>query len=328
MPTMTVGAEGTTSVATPTRVSPATPGEPPATPINTAFGEWVAAGTLGFGRAGHTATLLADGRVLVVGGEGGSAPLASVEQYDPQANRWGPAQSLGLARSGHSATLLPSGEVLVVGGTIAPSGALGTTATVELYDPVAGRWRSGPSLNQARSGQTATLLATGQVLVVGGETLDSTTGQARLVGSAELYDPASNTWTVTAPPARARVEHLATLLSDGRVLIAAGETEGANGQREISATAELFDVSTGGWSATGDLALARADATATLLMSGQVLVSGGRIDGGDATAAIGDSSILVAGGVDGRGRAQYAARRSDRDPAPRWTRAHGRRLRA
>ncbi len=270
----------------PTRVNPATPlpGELPATPVNTAFGEWVAAGTLGFGRAGHTATLLADGRVLVAGGEGGSAPLASVEQYDPQGNRWTAAPSLGLARNGHTATLLPSGEVLIVGGTIAPSGAVGTTPTVELFDPVAGRWRGGSPLNQARSGQTATLLANGQVLVVGGETLDAATGQARLVASAELYDPASNTWIVTAPPARARIGHTATLLSDGRVLIAAGETGEASGQRQIGATAELYDSATGGWALTGDLSLARADATATLLTNGQVLLTGGRVGGGNTTA--------------------------------------------
>ena len=285
VPTATTSAGGTPGGATPTRVMPATPIETPATPVNTAFGEWVAAGTLGFGRAGHTATLLADGRVLVVGGEGGSAPLASVEQYDPQANRWTAAPSLGLARSGHTATLLPSGEVLIVGGMIAPSGAIGTTPTAELFDPVAGRWRGGAPLNQPRSGQTATLLATGQVLVVGGEALDAATGQARLVASAELYDPVSNTWTLTTPPARARVGHTATLLSDGRVLIAGGEAGGANGQRELGATAELFDIVSGSWTLTGDLSLARADATATLLTNGQVLVTGGRVGGGNTTAA-------------------------------------------
>ena len=268
--------------ATPTVTSAAA--SIPAAPINTAFGEWVAAGALGFGRVGHTATLLADGRVLVVGGEGGSAPLASVEQYDPQVNRWSAAPSLGLARSGHTATLLPSGEVLVVGGTTAPSGAIGTTATVEIFDPVAGRWRGGAPLNQARSGQTATLLANGQVLVVGGEVLDSSTGPARLVSSAELYDPAGNAWTVTPPPARARVGHTATLLGDGRVLVAAGETDNASGQRAIGATAELFDLASGGWSPTGDLAVARTAATATLLANGRVLVVGGRIGGGDTTA--------------------------------------------
>lgn len=269
----------------PTRATPATPAGTPITPTNAASGEWVAAGTLGFGRAGHTATLLADGRMLVVGGEGGSAPLASVEQYDPQANRWVAAPSLGLARSGHTATLLPSGEVLIVGGVIAPSGAIGTTPTVELFDPVGGRWRGGSPLNQARSGQTATLLTNGRVLVVGGEALDSATGQTRLVASAELYDPASNSWSVVAPPARARLGHTATLLSDGRVLIAAGETSDANGQRQIGATAELFDVGNGSWVPTDDLSRARADATATLLMNGRVLVLGGRVPGGNTTAA-------------------------------------------
>jgi len=284
-PTMTTVASGTPGGATPTRVLSAAPTETSTTPINTAFGEWFPAGTLGFGRAGHTATLLADGRALVVGGEGGNAPLASVEQYDSQVNRWIAAPSLGLARSEHTATLLPSGEVLVVGGTVAPSGVIGTTPTVELFDPVAGRWRGESSLHQPRSGQTATLLTNGQVLIVGGEALDPVTGQARLVSSAEIYDPASNTWTLTTPPVRARIGHTATLLSDGRVLIAAGETGGVNGQREIGATAELFDVVNGSWTLSGDLSLARADATATLLTNGQVLVIGGRVGGGNTTSA-------------------------------------------
>jgi hypothetical protein len=277
--------DGTPGAATPTTVAPTAPIGTLTTPINTAFREWVAAGALGFGRAGHTATLLIDGRVLVVGGAGGGAPLASAEQYDPLSNRWAASASLILARAGHTATLLPSGEVLVAGGTVVLSGAGGTTPTTEIFDPGTGRWRGVAPLNQPRSGQTATLLANGQVLVVGGEVLDPAIGQARPVASAESYDPASNTWTPTPPPARARVGHTATLLSDGRVLIAGGAIARADGQREVTATAELFDPISGRWTSVGDLSLARADATATLLTSGQVLVVGGRVGGGNPTVA-------------------------------------------
>lgn len=271
------------SAATPPHMLSATPSRPPGTPTNTALGEWVAAGALGFGRSGHTATLLSDGHVLVAGGEGGSAPLASVEQYDLQTNHWAAASPLGQARSSHTATLLASGEVLVVGGMVASAGVVSTTPTVELFDPVTERWRAGSPLNQARSAHTATRLPGGRVLVVGGEVLEAATRQSRPVASAELYDPESDTWAVVAAPKRARIGHTATLLTDGRVLVAGGEISTGGIQRDVTATAEIFDPAADRWVATGTLGFARTDHTATRLADGRVLLVGGRTIGGTPT---------------------------------------------
>src|SRR5437762_254863 len=127
------------------------------------------------------------------------------------------------------------------------------------------------SLATARAGQpsghTATLLPNGKVLVAGGEG-PSTGG---VLASAELYDPASGTWSTTGSPATARWAHTATLLPNGKVLVAGGFD---NGNSEL-ASAELYDPASGTWSATGNLATAQRANTATLLPNGKVLVAGG-----------------------------------------------------
>ena len=78
--------------------------------------QWEYTGSLNTARFHHTATLLPDGRVLVVGGESGHDPLASAELYDPATGTWSDTGSLRTARDSHTATLLPNGMVLVAGG--------------------------------------------------------------------------------------------------------------------------------------------------------------------------------------------------------------------
>jgi hypothetical protein len=120
------------------------------------------------GRTVHTATLLPDGRVLVVGGTTSSR---TAEILDPRTLKWGVAVSIRVARLLASATLLRSGRVAVIGGlanTGPPTPA--PTASVEIYDPATDVWSRGPSLRTARMGHTATLLKDGGVLVVGGST--------------------------------------------------------------------------------------------------------------------------------------------------------------
>src|SRR5450759_78377 len=107
---------------------------------------WSAAGNLITPREGHTATLLPSGQVLVAGGYGSSAALASAERYDPATNTWSAAGSLTTARIDHTATLLPSGQVLVAGG-FDGSGAL---ASAERYDPATNTWSPAGSLTTAR----------------------------------------------------------------------------------------------------------------------------------------------------------------------------------
>ncbi len=132
--------------------------------IQAAPNTWSDTGSLGTARHKHTATLLPDGKVLVVGGVGSSGYLASAELYDPATGVWSATGSLTTARYNHTATLLPDGKVLVVGGY----GSSGYLTSAELYDPATGTWSTTGSLATARDKHTATLLPDGKVLVVGG----------------------------------------------------------------------------------------------------------------------------------------------------------------
>jgi hypothetical protein len=228
---------------------------------------WIPTHSMGTARLYYTATLLSSGKVLVAGGFNVTdGYLNSAELYDPATGTWTATGSMGSPREGHTATLLPSGKVLAAAGydTAPLNGA-------ELYDPTTGTWTATGSLADARFGYTATLLPNGHVLVVGGN--DSVSGFHDL-SSAELYDPATETWTTTGSLAHARQSHTATLLPNGQVLVAGGY----NGTSLSSA--ELYDPAAGIWSATGSMRDARASHTATL-RSGKVLVAGGNHGNGD-----------------------------------------------
>ena len=122
----------------------------------------------------------------------------------------------------------------------------------------------------ARADHTATLLPNGKVLVAGGFNYNASN---YAMASAELYDPASGTWTPTGSLATARYNHTATLLPNGKVLVAGGEDTNAY---DVLASAELYDPATGTWSPTGSMGTARNGPTATLLPNGKVLVTGGQ----------------------------------------------------
>ncbi len=227
-------------------------------------------GNLSYPRYEHTATLLSNGKVLVTGGlyydpssEGSpQVNLNSAELYDPATGLWSPTGSLAAGRELHTATLLPNGKVLVAGGL--SSGAYTIVlSSVELYDPATGIWSPTGGLASRRVGHTATLLPNGKVLFVGGA---SPIIDGRTVSSAELYDSATGAWSDGGNLVYNRSGHTATLLPNGRVLVAGGSG--------IS-SAELFNPVTGTWSLTGNLGAARSGHTATLLPNGRVLVAGG-----------------------------------------------------
>jgi len=221
-------------------------------------GWWHPAASLTLARSAHTATVLQNGRILVVGGFGA---LNSAEIYDPSSDTWSLAASLTVGRAYHRATLLKDGRVLVTGGTPDLVNAIGSA---EIYDPIANAWTSAGSLPNAVWVHSSTLLPTGEVLVTGGH---NSTGS---LTATELYDPLSNSWSTIGSMTFAREGHSATVLADGRVLIAGGH-DGFN----YVALAEIFDPITKTWSGAGTMVTARNQHSATLLGDGRVLVAGG-----------------------------------------------------
>jgi N-acetylneuraminic acid mutarotase len=232
-------------------------------------------------------------------------------------------------RGGHTATRLENGEVLVAGG----GGELGMpVGSAELYNPSRGRWTAVGSMNTARAGHTATLLPDGSVLVVGGA-IDPD-GQA-VLASAELYDPATGSWTDTGNLATARQGHTATPLPDGKVLVTGGIGPFVGPTDSVAlASTELYDPLSGRWTTVAGLGDARFGHTSTLLTDGSVLVAGGTAgfgilltsaevydsSSGSWTATGGmiearhghkavllaDGNVLVAGGSDGNGQLDAA----------------------
>jgi hypothetical protein len=234
-------------------------------------------------RMDHTATLLADGRVLITGGtraaDVGLIGVASAELYDPASGTFAATGDMTVPRVFHAATLLADGRVLITGGTRSADVGLGSVASAELYDPASGTFTATGDLTVPRLGHTATLLPDGRVLIAGGiETRD-----ASLFASAELYDPATGSFTRTGNMTSARALQTATLLADGRVLLAAG-TDSAVESRAL-ASAELYDTSNGTFTRTKDLTVPRLAETATLLWDGRVLIAGGTNSGSSLASA-------------------------------------------
>lgn len=148
-------------------------------------------------------------------------------------------------------------------------------ATLPTLAQNSGTWAPTGALNFPRIGHTATLLATGQVLVAGGED-----AHGNHIAAAELYNPTTGTWTVTGSLATPRIDHTATLLANGEVLVAGGVGS------TYTATAEVYNPWTGQWSDTGNMTVPRAFAGAALLRNGEVLMAGGsNIDGTSNTTA-------------------------------------------
>ena len=234
-----------------------------------ATGQWSAAAPMGAARRLHTATLLDDGRVLVTAGIGSDGWLATAEIYDPASNTWSPTGSLAARRYDHSATRLRDGRVLVAAGTN-QSIASGALAPTEIYDPASGTWSSAGSLTYRRQRHTATLLSDGRVLVAGGLFYASGSPNASFPGPCEIFNPVTNTWSQGASLLQPRSAHSATVLSDGRVLVAGGMTW--NWETTVS---EIYSPSSNSWSTTASLNVARAQHTATALPGGRVLIVGG-----------------------------------------------------
>ncbi len=198
--------------------------------------------------------LMADGRVLVIGGTGSTL---MTQIYDPMNGTWRTTGSLASARNGGASVLLKDGRVLVMGG-----GTTSSIATCEIYNPVTGLWSTATSMTVARRSHSATLLPDGGVLVAGG-----LSGLATYLATSSTYTVSNNYWAPNLSFTGARAIHTATLLRDGRVLMTGGGSGGG-------ATCQMY-YSTHSWGAAKSMLSSRSDHTATLLTDGRVLVAGG-----------------------------------------------------
>jgi hypothetical protein len=169
---------------------------------------------------------------------------------------------MSLGRVGHFAVLLRSGKVLIAGGWI----GRGTTDSTELYDPVTGKFTAISKMTTRRARASATLLGNGNVLIAGGADHDGPDGA---IASAELFSADTLRFQPTGSLRGTRLGQTATLLNDGRVLMAGG------GRGGLIASAELYDPKTGTFSETGSLITPRHKHTAGLLPDGRVLIAGG-----------------------------------------------------
>jgi hypothetical protein len=219
-------------------------------------------------RAGHTATLLPDGTVLVTGGAsyngGNGSPLDTVERYDPVDGSWSAVRPMIHARAAHTATLLPDGRVFVVGGVgtdteeVAPMNT--TLQSAEMYDPASGAWTVMASMAEGHAKHIATLLPDRKV-VIWGQGADA---------SAAVYDVERGSWAAMGSATDAFSVHAAMLLPDGTLLTIPGY--GAN---ESAVAVEMSDPAIGSWTVTPTMIVPRYDWSATLLIDGSVLVAGG-----------------------------------------------------
>jgi N-acetylneuraminic acid mutarotase len=247
-----------------------------------ATGKWAATGSMATARFLHTATLLADGNVLVAGAEHRDGILASVELYNPRTGKWTATGSMITARTQQFAVKLGDGKVLIAGGIgpVSPTDH-GALASTEVYDPGTRKWTATGDLTSARvQGGTAALLGDGKVIVAGG----FGSGDPALA-SAELYDPITGTWSSTGSMHGPRGESAWTLLADGKVFVVGGFADPSVPDAPLLASAELFDPKSGSWIAAGSVGVGSFDLTATRLANGQVLVTGGLVPDGVTSSA-------------------------------------------
>jgi N-acetylneuraminic acid mutarotase len=235
-----------------------------------ASGSWTPTGTMLSARDGHTATLLANGRVLVAGGTNNGVALTSAELYNATTGTWASTGNMHVARSQARAVLLPNGSVLIVGGCVNDC-LSATTSGAELYNPTAGTFSATGSMVQARAEFGITVLANGQVLVVGGCTAYDSNGCLAVTNKAEIYSPATGTWKATGALRGARHAMTATPLASGKVLVAGGATA----SMDALTSSEIYDPVAKTWSLGAKMLQARSDYASIMLGTGKVLFMGG-----------------------------------------------------
>lgn len=228
----------------------------------------------------HSASLLPDGSILIVGGRG------YVELVHQQTLRYKPASgsfeadaSLSTARAAHVAFSLPNGKVVVAGGFNPYSGGTAfdpVFTSSEIYDPATKAFSPGPDMNFPRRHHVATVLKDGRTLITGGiQLMGSGFGASP---NTEIFDPTTSKFVAAERMNEGRWLHTATRLKDGRVLIVGGRNNNCTSNCPIYSlnSAEIYDPSTGIYTSTGSLQISRFNHTATVLQDGRVLILGGQ----------------------------------------------------
>jgi hypothetical protein len=245
------------------------------TPRVAGAASWQVVGKMTEGRDYPTATLLLDGSVLLTGGIGNKAnkwpldDMATVDRFDPKTGNFTPQSPMSTLRISPAAMRLQDGRVLFLGGAI--NNGTKVLDTAELFDPATNAFTPvANKMTTPRIDVTATFLPDGRVLVVGGREKNLLT---HALATAELFDPTTGTFQATGALAGPRRNHLAVALPDGRVAILGGQDQKQKPVRRV----EIYDPASGTFVAQGELALpdGRGSDTATLLLDGKILVTGG-----------------------------------------------------
>ncbi|MBI4375947.1 MAG: fibronectin type III domain-containing protein [Elusimicrobia bacterium] len=228
-------------------------------------------------RYNHTATLIPNGDLFIVGGRACNDPnvlesncplpddLKGRVGIIPKLADWNAGASMNGPRANHTSTVLPDGRILVAGGNNGPN----VLRSSDLFDPVTRSFSAAGTLRDARDLHTATLLPSGRVLVAGGfSTNELSTGS---ISRAEIFYVESMTWAPTSPMSSPRDSHGAVLLADGNVLVTGGYITDVG----YLDSAEIYITTAGIWVPVASMSAARALHSATLLQDGRVLVVGG-----------------------------------------------------
>jgi len=261
-------------------------------------------GSMTTARAGATAQPLPDGQVLVIGGEPIGAPLTT-DIYDPAKGTFAAGPSLTTSLDATVSVLLPDGRIFITGlagGAGCGAGAGSCSAPVEIYDPASGRLAADGALQIARSGETATALDNGKVLIFNGWSIN--TSATTPSQTYEIYDPASGTSTLLTANTIPVFGQTAVKLHDGTVLICGGGSHNTG----FNDVCELFDPTAGTVAyTTGQMSTGRNLARAELLGDGRVLIAGGNQTPPDAEIYDPHLGTFTSAGNFNTSRDQFAA---------------------
>lgn len=240
---------------------------------------WDTAANMTTPRSSHTATLLPDGKVFVTGGYPGTGyALSSCEIYDPSTDTWDTAAPMSVPRYRHLAIALNDDSLLIVGGR---RGNADGTTTMHLWGPVSSceiyristnTWFTAASMHEPRVECAASRLPDGRILVSGGihDSDDIGNWAQPATNTCEIYDPVTDTWTLTDTLATARNFVRTVTLDDNTILTVGGELN-----RGALSSCQTYDPSTDTWGTTSSMHAPRITAEVLKMSDGNVMTIGG-----------------------------------------------------